>query len=152
MKRLPDDTYFQILAPKDYRKMWNVIRYGLWHSVPPTAGGGLDALRRVLVQLLCGRAQAWVLYKKAAKRMQMMMVTYVDSDPLTRSRYLIIYGVYAYSAIEDEAWHAVSDRLDEFARGEGCERIIAFTAVDRIIEMAAATGFADQYHLIAKEL
>jgi len=152
MRPLPEDTYFQILAPGDYRKMWNVIRYGLLQSVPPTAGGGLDSLRKVLVQLLTGKAQVWLLYKKKAERMQLMLLTYQDQDPLTGAKFLIIYAVYGYSAVTNEEWFAVSDRLERFAKQEKCGRIIAFTAAKRITELAKSTGFADQYHLIAKEL
>lgn len=127
------------LLPDDYKYYWPIVRYGLQQAVPPTAGDGLDALRKILIKLMAGRAQGWVYEED--RQIKATSVTYIERDQMTGERFLVFYSLYAYTVLPLETWRQLLKTLLKFAQANKCARIIAYIQDDSVVEMAKVIGF-----------
>ena len=115
--------------PKDIRRLWPFIKFGLIDMKPLLADGDPDYVNSVLRGLLSGRMHIWVGYSEAEKdqyRLDGFIITYIISSPsLSGARQLYIYALYSYGTLTMDQIAIGQKCIEELARDERCSHIRA---------------------------
>lgn len=140
-----------LLLPSQISGKWEVIKYAISESVPPTVDMSDKVLNNVLMSLLNGTAQCWVSYQEVEGKnsVDAILVTRVMDDSLTETRTLQIYTLYGTRPIEDKSWMAGLGTLKKFAKANGCIKVTAYSNVERIEEIVELLGGEVEWKFIS---
>lgn len=140
--------------PENLKHIWDVVRYGVVRSCPPHVPMSQERIRRVLGSLLADRAQCWLLFTQdegGQKHLHAMLVSTIEVEQVTQTRFLNLWAMYAYRSSPVEGWQVMRAAVEEFARAQGCASITALTVNPKAMELAMALG-GSQMALMVKEL
>lgn len=130
------------LEPSQVSRYWDDIKAALLYSVPPLVNADEEGLNNILTSLLARRMDAWVLCEEGENGCNVfaLAVTQEMMDPGTLERNLLIYSLCGYKFVPEKLWQDGFATLRRFARSVGLKRIVAYTKVPRIIEIAKGLG------------
>lgn len=134
---------FKQITPYDVGKVKDLIRYTVVRTAPPYMARVPESTRNLLLQLIAGAGQAWVLYTEGAdkqKLVYLIMITSVQKDRLSGSKYLHIYSMFAFRKLSDAMWAQVRASIVQYARGVGCTVVTALTSNEAAISRALKLG------------
>jgi len=95
----------------------------------------------------------WIIVTKEEQpKIVGLCIAGITVDLLVGYRNYLIYGLYSTTSIADSAWQSVASTVSEWARSNKCNRLVAFTAKDRVIEIAELIGGSASLVMIEKEL
>ena len=138
------------LTPEQISAHWLDIKSTLRFNMLPIAEAGPDEMNKLLEKMLLGEMQAWVAMQD--KDIAAMIITMLSTEPGTETRNLLLYSLFGYSFVRSETWRAALATLQQFARELGCAEIIAYTKVERVIEIAKELGANLDYRLVKMEV
>ena len=140
MKKLPA-LNIQRVAP--------YIREALIKSSPPSMPPTNEAIRNVLVELVTGKAECWILYKDADGKLDLHMiaVTAILRDPLSKSYVLHVYALYAFNTLNVECIKLICNTLRNYARINGCIELRGISSSKELIGILKWLGFSDLTYL-----
>jgi hypothetical protein len=72
-------------------------------------------------------------------------ITAFQEDIGTGDRQLLIYSLFGYRYVREDLWKEGMKVIGEFAALYKCKKVIAYTCVPRIIEIAKSLGAAANY-------
>lgn len=138
------------LTPDQISKFWDLIKYAIEQSLPPTVGESPDKMQRILESALAGRVDVWAGYerKDGKAKMEGIVLTQFLFDTAARTKSLLIYCLYGYDFISNSTWQDSLVTLVKYASGKRCNQIVAYTDVDKIIEMVNKLGGETKYTFI----
>ena len=128
------------LQPEQLSAMWGLFEYAMWNSLPPgeTPSSGFMANR--LTSCLSGDMQCWLAFQNDAvenkKHILGVVITYVDVDDCSGDKNLLIYSLYGYGTMPTRMWAEGMDTLKQYAKAQGCKRILAFTSHENVMKIA----------------
>lgn len=139
------------LLPDQIAKFWDIIKYAIEESLPPTVGEHPDKMNRILSSLLSGKTQCWASYQRNEEgaKFEGIVLTQVLYDDASNTKNLLIYCLYGYNPVEEYSWINGIKSLAKYARGQGCGQVIAYTDVPYMIEMTKKLGGEAKYTLCA---
>lgn len=129
----------RLLEPQinDY---WQVIRYAVQNSVPPFTYDSPEKMNNIYDALLNGDMQCWVYLDPKdngeSPDLDAVALTTVTQDGVSGVRNLEVYSLYGLAFMQDRAWQEGLQGLMEYAKGQKCHRIIAYSNVPRMIDVA----------------
>jgi hypothetical protein len=108
-------------------------------SLPPIAAyESPDKMNNVLSNLLDGGLECWLLYKGEEP---VIVATFeIVEDYPSKVKSLLIYSIYSYVHIPLDLWVNLFGRIREYARSKDCRRIVAYSNVERVINLIGALG------------
>jgi len=126
------------LLPEQVSKLWDIIKYAIEESLPPIVTKNSDSMNRILASLLSGKMSCWVLYTKneGMNRFDAVVLTKIVFDDATYTKNLLLYSVYGYAKMEPRHWMEGFAFMSKYALAQGCDRLLAYTNVPYLIEMA----------------
>ena len=129
------------LLPDQIASFWNVIKYAIEDSIPPTATWTPNMTNKILSSLLCGKSHCWISYVKGEQRkLEGVVVTQVLYDDISDTRNLLIYCLCSYDGFRESSWSNGLKALVKFAASRNCKNIVAYTDVPNIIKMVKKLG------------
>lgn len=134
------------LSADQVQRFWNDIRDGLKASMPPLAAQNMSSVNQVMENILLGKMHAWVLYKQTGDaqaphaEIYALLITQEWVEPGSFTKNLLIYALYGYSFVPEELWQSGLVKLRAYAKSKGCLSIVAFTEVDRVLEIIRQLG------------
>jgi len=139
------------LTPDQISRFWDIIGYAIEQSVPPFSYEHPDRMNRLLVAALCGKIDVWAGYTREDDRVRFncVCVTQFLYDEPTDTRSLLIYALYGYSVTYFPEWKQMMHTLTKYARAKGCKRIIAYSKVSSVIDLAKKLGADTDYTFIS---
>jgi hypothetical protein len=141
------------LLPEQISKFWDVIKYAVEQSLPPTVGDHPDKMNRILGSMLCGKIDVWMSYTVNGEKRKLngLVVTRFLYDDASDTKTLLLYCAYSYAdeRIAHEFWVEGYNAMVEYARANKCIRLIAYSDIPYLIEMANAIGAETRFHLIS---
>ena len=144
------------LIPEQIAEMWEIIRYGIIHALPPTAIVSSDGVRGILEALLCGSMQCWADVDRVdddQRTLAAIVTTQILDDGATGARCLLIYTLCSYRPVStNDQWYIGINTLRHFAKNNGCRRLAAFTNVPYVIDAVKAVGFDTSYQFITLDI
>lgn len=140
-----------LLLPEQVSEYWNIIKYGIESSLPPTIGESPDKMNRILSSLLCNRLQCWASYKKVEDKIVLegIVVTKILYDDGSDTRNLLIYCLYGYKEVGKGSWLEGLKALAKYANAKRCSRIIAYTDVPYIVDIVKKLGGEAKYTFVS---
>lgn len=128
------------LLPDQISKYWPIISYGVMKSLPPHVQPSPALMADVLNSFLIGKLSCWFGFEKRSSNnepaLKVMAVTLPVVDDISGTRNLLIYCLYGFSPIAEQNWAIWFEVLRKYARGISCSYIIAYTNIDRVVNIS----------------
>lgn len=142
------------MLPEQISEYWEIVKFAIENSLPPIANETIDKMNRILENLMNESMQCWVSYSEAEDKnvLDAVIVTTITNDYSSNIKSLLIYSLYGFSNISDKVWSEGYTTLSKWAKSIGCNRITAFTDVERIKEIVKSLGGEAKYTFISLPL
>ena len=129
------------LTPEQISKGWDVIRGPLTTALPSSLGINAMAMANVLYSLLEERGQLWVYYKDIESGEPLAIaMTAIINEPISRSRYLLLYAMTAVGSLAKEDYEDGIDTLRDFAVRNKCSQILTYVENDARVRQLGSMG------------
>jgi hypothetical protein len=107
-----------------------------------------DAVFEILERIARGAAQCWVGAMvgddEQPPQPRGVMITTITEDPLTSGRFLLLYALWAYQKLTAEMLAMGRKTLTDFAKQNGCQRIVAHVEDPRMRRYVQSLGMFDK--------
>lgn len=141
------------LLPDQISKFWDIIRYAIEESLPPTVGEHPDRMNRILSSLLCYKIQCWISYTRGdVTKFEGLVLTRVLYDDATDTKNLLIYCLYGYGETNVQTWTGGLLSIAKYAQSKGCTRIMAYSDVPYIVSLAEKLGGEAKYTFLSFDI
>jgi len=127
------------LEPSQITMYWEDIKNGIVASFPPTGMPSNEGMANILSRLLKGDMQVWTVTDESMSP-RAVAVTMVLEEVASEVKNLLIYSLYGYSLVQQSLWIEGLEGLKKFAREKGCCKVIAYTKVQRVVDIARSLG------------
>jgi len=130
------------LLPDQIATFWPIIKYAVEEALPPTVGDHPDRMNRILSGMLSGKLDVWASYRREEEvtKFDGIGVTQFLYDDASDTKSLLLYAVYAYEKTLPETWSESFEAIVKYALSKGCTRMIGYSAVPKVVEMAKVFG------------
>lgn len=130
--------------------LWDSIRYGIIEAVFPKVKPDGQALQEILCRLLKEEMQCWCAYNDE-KKIYGYMITSIDNE--LGKKVLFIYSEYLFNRLPSvEIYRDISDKIEQFAKANGCHRIMGYSSNPNAISMARKLGYSSDFTVLMKEV
>lgn len=137
------------LATDQCSMYWDDLKKVISSSLPPTAQATPEGLNEILMMLMSGKAQAWMILE--GTQVRAAAITLVQTEAGTQAKNLLIYALAGYANVQQEMWQEGLEVFKRYAKSNGCAKVIAFTKVPRVREIAEALGATMDFTLLEWE-
>lgn len=139
------------LLPEQISTHWDIVKFAIEQSLPPTVGDHPDKINRILSSLLCGKTQCWVSHIKNEKssKLEGIVLTQMIYDDASNTKNLLIYCMYGYEGFEDVSWFNGLKALVKYAKSRGCTKVVAYTDSPYITKIVNKLGGESKYTFIS---
>jgi hypothetical protein len=122
--------------------------------MPPFTVVNDEGLNKILGNLLSGTMQAWVALDKNEKGSFVVAaaITMIHSEIGTGQKNLLIYSLFGYKFVQENIWKEGLEGIRQFAKSMECSKVIAYTSVPRVVEIAKSLGGSTEYVFISWEV
>ena len=126
------------LLPEQVSRLWDIIKYAIEQSLPPIVTRHSDNMNRILAALLSNKMSCWISYTKTEEmsKFDAVILTKFIFDDATYTKNLLLYSVYGYAKLESRHWMEGFAFMSKYALSQGCDKLIAYTKVPYLVEMA----------------
>jgi len=131
------------LTVSDVANYWDVIKYGVEQSLPPSSGEITpEKMNTVLASLMYDKAKCWVSYEgdESKNKINAIVITQEVVDEISETKNLLLYSVFSHEGIGSKAWDEGFNTLVKYAASRGCESLLAFTDNKGLIDLAEHFG------------
>lgn len=143
------------LLPNQIAKHWDTIKAGIAQALPPMVAYKPGVMGRILRALLAGELQCWVLYEKRDGRNLSIVgvaTTQICADPCSGTKNLLIYSLYGHRRFSGDLWKDIIEAASNFARANGCQKMVAYTAHPVVLQAVKRAGWDTQYTYVTYDL
>ena len=119
-------------------------------ALPPTGQATNEGLVEIFQSLLAGTAQAWVAIQN--ETLKAAAITMIQVEAGTKVRNLLIYALCGYSGVSQDLWEEGFKTFKAFAKANDCRKIIAYSKVPRVMEIAQSLGASMDFRLLEWEV
>ena len=132
------------LQPDQITLFWDMIKRCMIVSNDIPKEFHQDYANSILVKLLSGKLQAWILYKKnneEKKLIHAIFITSIIDEKFHGIRVLGVEGVYGFRVLDDKLIQECYTKTEEFAKANGCNVLMADYTLERVKDILLSTGF-----------
>jgi len=142
------------LTPEQVTRNWNEIAYAIKACLPPVVENSDDVMNSALSGLVGSELQCWVGVASfnGINKICGIVITKINTEFGTKAKNLVVLTLYGYTKIENSLWLEGLDTLRQFARDNGCSKIIGYTNVKRVVEVVEQLGGRGEFRLISLEV
>ena len=140
------------LLPDQISRFWPYIKYALEQSVPLDILNKPGKLNNILENLLFGGMQNWICVDAEELTVLGNLITTIFEDNCSRTKTIRFYSVYGYEDLPLTEWQEGFHTIREFAKGQGCEFIDAFTESTKIISLVKRFGGDARFTYVTLEI
>jgi len=139
------------LTPEQVSNFWDVIKYSIEESLPPTVHDHPDKMNRILTSLLCSQMDCWVSYEFNGndRKLEGLAITKFLYDNASDTKNMLIYCLYGYDNISRSAWAEGIKSFLKYAKFHKCSKIVAYSEVPSIIEWVKRVGAEATYTFLS---
>jgi len=129
---------------------WEPIRQAIEVSLPPVSPGAENRMDKILEALISGDMQCWMSADKEGNA-EAVVTTSVVIDGISGTKSLLIFSLYGMD-VNRVSWVEGLKGLARYAKSVGCDKVIAYSNVDSVINFMYKVGADIQYRLISLDL
>lgn len=147
---------FYRLPPEQACAIWPLVRRALEESVPPNIKVKDDFFVKNLDDITNGVKVVWLGVDNNNNNKEMLLaITIITNDIDSDNRNVVLYSLYGMS--EDEkvvGWMMREGLLTllNYAAANNCNKVCAYTAFPKIVELAKRLGFDTQWTFLSMEV
>ena len=130
------------LIPIQISKLWDVIKYAVEHSLPPTVDESPNKMQHILAAALSGYVDVWVTFRRNDKGLiiEGVVLTKPCYDEISGTRSLLVYSAFNFNNTTSKSLIASTKSMLEYAKSIGCSRLVAYTSVPSIARYITTLG------------
>ena len=124
-------------------------------SMPPADFGSPNRMLNILTSLMSSNMQCWFVMSSpeiTGENIVAIVTTVVQGGGPTEIKNLEVYTLYARRELTKSLLVDAYGTLKKYAKSRDCYRIIAYSDVDRIINIAEELGGEAKYKFITMEV
>ena len=138
------------LLPEQISEHWNIIKFAIQESLPPTVGQNPDKLNRILTSALSGKIEIWASYIRGDDSVfEVIVVTKLLYDESSDTRNLLIYCLYGYNEVQEDSWLIGLQTIVKYAKNINCQQIVAYTDSPYIVDIVKKLGGDTSYTFLS---
>jgi len=129
------------LESRQVTEFWETLSPYIAEALPQYVRLTGDSLNNILAAVLAGKAQCWVSYGIEEKSLVLYgtVITTIVVDELSMTRTLLIYALTGtQDYLDDSIYVRGIQSLMKFAKSEGCQFLVAYSNVDRLVRLATS--------------
>lgn len=136
-----------LVEPEEIDTHWDVIKAASAGRLGPLIWAGEEQVRQALKDelLFCFA----ILEQQKDQPLRGFAICSISSDPLSDTKTLIVMCAYAVLDVDGETWADGLVELMKFAHGKGCSRVVGFTQLDEVVDLAQRLGVNADYRLLS---
>ena len=139
------------LSAEYIRNNWDAIEYAITEALPPTSTIEYEGMMvEIQKALFSEAAECWILFSNDTPHL--LMVDYYSIDFFTKEKTMVIYAMYGYKFIPDPLWFKMFEVIKKRAKDEGCLKIQAVSASERVNTIVNMLGWNTEYRLLTSEV
>ena len=139
-------------TPDQICQHWLFIRDSLMMQMPIGVKPSELVLANIQQALLAGRLHCWFLLNVDNNSVLGVCTTTVTEDTISGVRNLLIYSVLAMDPIPTKVWAYCYKVMQVFAKGAGCQHVIACTRNKRVLRLVKMLGGSEDNRFIELEV
>ena len=139
------------MMPEQVMHYWDNIKEALKGTLPPYVTDSPDKMMKIQAGFLGELVQCWVSVNDKPDVVG-FVVTRVLYDDFTDSTNLLIISIYTFEKSTKEDWLGGFETIRKFAKGRGCDKIIAYTNEDKILKVVEMFGGVAEYTFVSIDL
>lgn len=134
------------LLPNQISINWTAIRELLYKNHPPSITVNEQVLANILEAALRNGLQVWVIHdsdlEENISRIKSIVVTTILTEPLSRLRSLLIYGVITDYQVGDDRIDYIKEMesIRKYAKANDCSSITAYSDVPAVWNIVKKLG------------
>ena len=143
------------LLPEQVSEYWDMIGDSIVKSMPPADFGSPNRMFNILTSLMLGNMQCWFVMSSpeiTGENIVAIVTTVVQGGGPTEIKNLEVYTLFARRELTKSLLSDAFKTLKKFAKSRDCYRIIAYSDVDKIINIAEELGGEAKYRFITLEV
>jgi len=139
------------LLPEQISKHWDVIKFAIESSLPPTIDDHPDKMNRILSSALSGGITVWVSHtiENEVNNFEGIGLTKFLYDDSSGTKSMLMYCMYGFNKIADSSWPIVMDSLVKFAKSRNCSKILAYSSIPYMVQRSKELGANTDYTFIS---
>ena len=96
----------------------------------------------VLQALIDDKLQMWLVVRVADNKVTLLgiLTTQIKEEGVSGEKALLIYTLYGVQQMTLADFEANMQGLQNYAREQGCQRVVAYTIIDNVIKLAERLG------------
>jgi len=152
IKDTKDQYQLVKLSPEEISEKWeDGLMDAIEASLPPLANYESPERMNNILRALCGGGlECWTLW--LGDDLQIVGVFELIIDHATGNKSLLIYALYSYSEVSYEFWGILLKSVRKTAKEKGCSRIVAYSNVDRVVDIINALGGNSEFRFLSLEV
>jgi len=127
------------LDNKQVGEYWNEIKPAIRKAFPRQPRDVEDWLNKLLEKILRDEGQVWIGLDEVGKVVFILVTLFIE-DPCSGSKQLLVYSLFGYRLVEDKLWKKSQETLKTFALDSKCNELVAYSEVERVVDIAKKTG------------
>lgn len=133
------------LMPEQVAHYWPALRDKIEEALPPICNGHIDRMENLLKSVLQGNLELWIVCETKDSQTELfaVMLTTNIEDAVSGTKSLLIYALAALKKIPEDIWVSGIEALVKVAKHKGCDKILAYTCIPAIAQMAERRLGAD---------
>ena len=132
------------------QNLWPAIKHGLKESLPPTVIANEQTMANTLAALLSGEMIAFAAVQN--NDVYAIVILSFIWDNIVKEQSLLVFSLFAYRHIDDEMWQQGFAELRAFAKANFCNKIVAYSQNERILDLVNDLGGSTAYRYIELEV
>jgi uncharacterized protein (UPF0262 family) len=136
---------FYKALPNKIPVIWDLIKFAMQKSNNFKDDKESSAyLNELLHALLSGSAQCFIRSDENNEKIKTVIISRIIVHNITKEKYLLIQNYYAFKKSSPEEWQNNMNFSIEFAKKNGCDRIIVESSNPKIIDLASHFGYKER--------
>ena len=131
------------LLPEQIAANWEAIKRVVVRSHPPSVRVSEEVLANILEAAMQMEVQVWIQhesdFEKDLSSVQAVALTAVMTEPISREKTLLIYGLVALDRSGLD-WSEGMIALKKFAKSRGCSYVSAYSEVPAVWKIVESFG------------
>lgn len=137
--------------PDQIEKDWQAIYEAIKESFPPLADATLpEHENNLFTSLMSGVLECWVLYE--GEDPWIIGTLQVTREVVTGTKNLLVYSILAYKPIPLQVWYSLFVKFRQRCKELGCSKVVAFSNVDRVVQLVKSLGGRSDFKLLWLEV
>lgn len=139
------------VAPEQVEKLWDIVSPAIENSLPPTSSEKNDMRMFNLKRSILAEAMdCWIAFKD--NNPWILTILGYHYDPFTNDKNLLIYALEGFSYVSFDSWARLFKHIRAQAKDKDCNKIIAYSSLPRVTDIAKALGWNTEYKYLFYEV